>query len=140
MYGERAERVRAAINERALAEELPVSLRHVCLACADSLNVSGGCVMLASTLGLGEPVYATDLCSDRLAELQITMGEGPTAEALREDRAVLVPDLAATGTRHRWPLFVPQAQDLGRRAVFSFPLLLGATAVGVLEVNRADPG
>ncbi|MBB2908820.1 hypothetical protein FHS43_000066 [Streptosporangium becharense] len=140
MYGERVERVRTAINERALVEDLPVSLRHVCLACADRLNVGGGGVLLASTLGLGEPVYATDPCSDRLVELQITVGEGPAVEAFREDRPVLVPDLSAAGARHRWPLFVPQAQSLGRRAVFAFPLLLGTTAVGVLEVSRAEPG
>lgn len=136
----RAHEVRDAINARALLEGAPVTLRHVCLACADMLNMSGVAVMLASTLAPLEPVFAADQLSEQLAELEITVGEGPATEAVRDDRPVLVPDVSATGASHRWPMFCPEAEALGVRALFSFPLMVGAIAVGVLEVNREGPG
>ncbi|MEU4232839.1 GAF and ANTAR domain-containing protein [Nonomuraea sp. NPDC026600] len=136
----RSGRVQAAISSRAQSEGVPVTVAHVCVACTQALNMSGAGLLLVTSMGLGEPVYATDPRTDRLAELQITLGAGPAHEALCQDRPVLVPDLAATGTQRRWPIFAPGAHDLGVRAVFAFPLLVGAIAVGVLEVNRQLPG
>jgi hypothetical protein len=51
---------------------------------------------------------------------------------------VLVPDLQHHEAR--WPGFVPGAVELKVRAVFAFPLRIGAINVGVLTAHRAVPG
>ena len=55
-------------------------------------------------------------------------------------RPVLQPDLAATAPL-RWPAFAGGALGAGVRAVFAFPLRVGAIRVGVLDLyrNRAGP-
>lgn len=140
MDKERARRVRQAIDARALTDGMPPTVRHVCLACVDSLKMSGAGVILTSTMGLCAPAYASDPRAEQLAELQITVGEGPGAEAVRADRPVLVPDLRAADALRRWPMFAAQADALGVRAVFVFPLAIGAISVGVFEVSRDTPG
>ena len=56
---DRADRVVAAINDLARAEGTPVSVRHVCQACANALHASGVALYVIGDLGLGEPVHAT---------------------------------------------------------------------------------
>lgn len=74
----------------------------------------------------------------RLQELQLDLGEGPSRDAFLETRPVLVPDLEqATG---RWAGYAPAACDTGARAVFAFPLHVGAARLGVLSLYRARPG
>jgi hypothetical protein len=71
-------------------------------------------------------------------DAQFTLGQGPGLEAVAAGVPVLVPDLV--GAASRWPGFVPAAGDLGVRAVFAFPLRIGAISVGVLTAHRAVPG
>ena len=40
----------------------------------------------------------------------------------------------------RWPVYSPAVCDAGVRAVFAFPLQVGAGRLGVLDVFRARPG
>ena len=54
-------------------------------------------------------------------------------------RPVLVPDLA-DGAVGRWPIYTPAVYDGGVRAVFAFPLQVGAARLGVLDVFRARSG
>ena len=49
------------------------------------------------------------------------------------------PTRLAAGTA-RWPVYTPAAADLGVRAVFAFPLQVGAARLGVLEIFRVRPG
>jgi hypothetical protein len=81
---------------------------------------------------------ASDPATERVEELQALLGEGPGAEAWAGHRPVLVPDLAAATAR--WPAYTPAAADLGVRAVFAFPLQVGAARLGVLAIFRARPG
>ena len=77
MGSDRADRVVAAINDLAQAEGTQVSVRHVCQACATMVHAGGVALYVIGDLGLGEPVHATDPVSERVAELQVTLGEGP---------------------------------------------------------------
>jgi hypothetical protein len=52
---------------------------------------------------------------------------------------VLVPDLSDEPTG-RWPGYTPAAREAGVRAVFAFPLQVGAGRLGVLDVFRTRPG
>jgi hypothetical protein len=137
---DREARVLAAINEVAGAEGVPVAVRHVCLACAAAVNASGVGLYLIGELGLCEPLYVTNPLSEQIAELQVTLGEGPGTEALGEDHPVLVPALGSDSSMLRWPAFAPAAVAAGVSAVFAFPLVMGAISVGAVEIHRGREG
>ncbi|MGH3990258.1 MAG: ANTAR domain-containing protein, partial [Pseudonocardiaceae bacterium] len=130
----------AAINEVARAEGVPVAVCHVCLACAAAVKASGVGLYLIGDLGLCEPLYVTDPVSEQVAELQVTLGEGPGTEALGKDHPVLVPALGSDSSVARWPAFAPAAVAVGVSAVFAFPLVMGAIMGGVLEIHRGWEG
>jgi len=134
---DRADRVVAAINDLAQAEGTQVSVRHVCQACVTMVHAGGVALYVIGDLGLGEPVYATDPVSERVAELQVTLGEGPAVQALAEAHSVAAPDLSSRQAQRDWPVFAAQAWLTGVRAVFAFPLAMGAISVGTLEIHRS---
>lgn len=137
---DRQARVLAAINKVASAEGVPVGVRHMCLACAAAVQASGVGLYLIGELGLCEPLYVTNPVSEQVAELQVMLGEGPAAEALEEDHPVLVPALGSDSSVQRWPAFAPAALAAWLSAVFAFPLVMGAIAVGALEIHRGREG
>ena len=140
MDADRAIRVATAIGDAAGAEGVPVGIRHVCLACAAMVGDCGVGLSVISDLGLGEPLYTTDSATEQVMELQVTLGEGPATVVLMEGRPVLVPDLANNACLRRWPAFAPAAVVAGTSAIFAFPLVLGAIAVGALEIHRGQVG
>lgn len=77
--------------------------------------------------------------SHLIEELQYTLGEGPCVDAYQQDRVVAEPDLADPVTR-RWLAFSPPALQAGVRAVFGFPLRVGAARLGALNLYRDRPG
>src|ERR1019366_46139 len=77
--------------------------------------------------------------SDLIEELQYTLGEGPCVDAHQEGRPVLEPDLADPATP-RWLAFSPPALAAGTRAVFGFPLQVGAARLGAMNLYRDQPG
>jgi len=119
-------------------DDNPMSrLKRLCALSVEATGVSGASVSLTSS-SARSTVCATDALSDELEDLQDTIGEGPTVDAARDARAVLVPDLAKVG--RRWPGFAPSAWDLGVRAMFVLPLGAGALHLGTLALYRAAPG
>jgi GAF domain len=110
-----------------------------CAAAKDLVGVSGAGVMLmAGELPVGS-LCTTNEVSDRIEELQYTLGEGPCVEAFHQSRVVLEPDLADPRTR-RWLAFTPQAVEAGVRAMFAFPLQVGTARLGALNLYRDGPG
>ncbi|MFI5807704.1 ANTAR domain-containing protein [Streptomyces sp. NPDC051561] len=107
--------------------------------CAEVLGVDGLAVTLADDNLQGEPVWLSGPPAALLEDLQFTLGEGPGPDALRTGRLVLDGDLGRV-PRERWPGFLPAAQQLGLRAVFSVPLQIGAILVGVLTCHRMAAG
>jgi hypothetical protein len=84
------------------------------------------------------------LCSSNavsalIEELQYTHEEGPCVDAFDQDGPVLEPDLADPAT-DRWFAFTPAAVAAGARAVFGFPLHVGAVRLGALNLYRDRPG
>ncbi len=115
------------------------SSKRLCEATRDIVDVSGAGVMLMSgDLPTGS-LCATNDVSYRIEELQYTLGEGPCVDAHHQSRVVLESDLARPGTP-RWLAFTHQAVDAGVRAVFAFPLRVGAARLGVLDLYRDQPG
>jgi hypothetical protein len=130
----------AAINEVARAEGAPVAVRHVCVACAAAVQASGVGLYLLGDRGLCEPLYVSTAVSEQVAELQVMLGEGPGTDALGREYPVLVPALGSAASALRWPAFAPAALAVGVSAVFAFPLVMGAMAVGALEIHRDQEG
>ena len=95
-----------------------------------SLMVDGE---LRGTAGVSDPGIAV------VQELQLALGEGPCVDAWSSTEAVLEPDLAVPGVV-RWPAFAQAGVEAGVRAVFAFPLHLGAARIGVLELYRDRAG
>lgn len=107
--------------------------------CAESLPVSGVSLVLMTDAGPAGTVAATDERATTMEELQFTLGEGPCVDCSTRGRPVLVPDLAASGSR-RWPAYTPGALDAGIRAIFALPLRVGGIKVGVLDLYRDRAG
>jgi hypothetical protein len=116
--------------------DLPDSLVRLC---AQTLPVSGVGLAVMTEEGPAGTVAASDGGALQLEELQFTLGEGPCVDASRTGRPVLVPDLAVT-SRRTWPQFGAGADAAGLRAVFAFPLQVGAIRLGVLDLYRDTAG
>ena len=115
-------------------------LERLCSALTRALPASGvGLSLLTDDNYGGGTVAASDAKSRALEELQFTLGEGPCIDAYASRRPVLEPDLHTHGSR-RWPGYAQAAQQHGVRAVFSFPLQVGAARAGALDIYRAEAG
>lgn len=112
---------------------------RLCDVCAEVTVMSGaGIMMMSGGLPLGS-VGTTDEMSVLIEELQYTLGEGPCVDAYELQRPVLEPDLAAPSTA-RWLAFTRTAVEAGVRAVFGFPIEVGAVRLGALNLYRDRPG
>jgi hypothetical protein len=107
--------------------------------CRSSLTVSGAGLALMADDGPAGTVATTDPRATLLEDLQFTLGEGPCVDASRTGRPVLEADLTRNAQR-RWPVFAGGAERAGLRAVFAFPLRVGAIRLGVLDLYRDTPG
>lgn len=114
-------------------------LREVCGAAAQALSASGAGVSVMTAEGIRGVYAATDPASERMEEAQFVLGEGPCIEAFTTRRPVLVADLH-DGAVHRWPAYTSAALADGFRAVFAFPLQIGAARLGVLDLFRQRAG
>jgi GAF domain-containing protein len=131
---DRVARVRSAL---ARDEEAPHS--SLCVASANVARVSGaGVVLMMHGHALGT-VCSSDPVAETVEELQYTSGEGPCVDAFRTRQPVLVPDLGAENVV-RWPGFRDGAIAAGVRAVFGFPMLIGAVCIGAVNLYHDQPG
>lgn len=81
----------------------------------------------------------TNGVSEIIEQLQYELGEGPCVDAYEQAQPVLEPDLADPSTP-RWPAFAGPAIDAGVRAIFGFPLTVGAVRLGALNLYSDRPG
>jgi hypothetical protein len=132
-------RVAEILSTIGQGEQLALPAR-LCAECLSALSVSGVGVALMTADGpSGVVLAATDDRARQLEELQFALGEGPCVEASGGGRPVLEPDLMAAGPA-RWPRFGAAVLTAGVRAIFAFPLRVGAIRVGVLDLYRDTPG
>ncbi len=114
-------------------------LQRVCGAAVHTLSASGAGVTMMTDHGVRGVCAASDPSAERLEELQFTLGEGPSLDAYASRRPLLVPELTDSAMT-RWPVYAPTVHDNGVRAVFAFPLQVGAARLGVLDVFRDRAG
>ncbi|WP_246606237.1 GAF and ANTAR domain-containing protein [Paractinoplanes toevensis] len=115
------------------------ALRRLCSAAGRSLSASGVGVSVMGEGGMRGVAAVSEPPYEAIEELQFTLGEGPCLDAFATRQPVLVPELAGAAM-HRWPGYAPAVHGCGMRAVFAFPLQVGAARLGVLDVFRAEEG
>jgi GAF domain-containing protein len=81
------------------------------------------------------PKVPTDPIVAKLDDLQTNLGDGPCLSALREQRTVLIKDIATDG---RWPQFADQAASLGVHSVLSFQLFVRHDNLGALNLYGTE--
>lgn len=117
----------------------PANLDGLCRTAAGALGIEGVAITLSSRTGIRAVIGGSGDVARRIEALQLTLGEGPCTEATATRAPVTAPDVLAP-TELRWPLFVRALGDLPVRAVFAVPMLVGAVAVGSLDVWASAPG
>jgi ANTAR domain len=140
MTGSRPGRVWELVAGQAARRGGRVSAGDACAAAVDAVEVSGAWLVAARGTGAGHLMRATDKVSELLAELELTLGEGPSRDAAAAGGPVLASDLGEAGPVRRWPVFAPAACQAGAAAVFAFPLQVGAIQAGVMGLYRERPG
>jgi hypothetical protein len=120
------------------APELDGLLRSCCRA----TGLDGAGVSIVDRDGTREPLYASDEVATVIERLQLTLGEGPCVDSSATGTPVLVADLTDPRdvVASRWPVFRNEATRTGARAIFAFPIRIGAIWLGAVDFYRQSPG
>ena len=140
MTGSRPARIWGLVAEQAASRGGRVSATDACVAAVAAVEVTGAWLIAASGAEAGHLMGVTDEVSELLAELQLTLGEGPGPDASASGGPVLASDLGDVEAVRRWPVFAPAARQAGASAIFVFPLRIGAIRAGVMGLYREWPG
>ena len=108
-------------------------LYELCDVSLEAVDVTGSGILVEDVDGSLRYAVASDTMTAQLEGVQLETGEGPCMLSHSTAEPVLVPNLAA---ETRFPTFGTRALDGGVRAVFTFPMLRGDRAVGVLDFYR----
>lgn len=140
MVEDRSAGMWALVAAHAASRAGRVSVVDVCGVAVTSARVSGGWVTAGSNPVQEFVVCVTDSVSEQLAELEMTLGEGPGRDAAAAGAPALTSDLSDFEAGRRWPAFSPAARELGAHAIFVLPLMIGVIRTGVLGMYRDAPG
>jgi GAF domain-containing protein len=111
----------------------------LCAVASEVTGVQGAVIVLANDDSRMTLFCSSNSFSRSLIDLEMTLGEGPCSETLVGDVTATEPDLAAPNAP-KWILFAPESIALGARAVFGFPIRIGAIRLGVLCLYAKEPG
>jgi hypothetical protein len=136
----RSAAVRGLVAAQAAAAGQRISVVDVCTVAVGLAQVTGAWVTAASGRGPDFLICVAGPASERLAELHLTLGQGPCHDVLASAAPVLAADLGEVEASRRWPAFTPEAFRLGAGAVFAFPLAIGVIRAGTMGLYRASPG
>jgi hypothetical protein len=132
-------RVLRILTQLKQSAESSANPERLCEVSAEVVGASGAGIMLMSHASHGGTICSSNEVSTLIEDLQFTLGEGPCLDAMHHVSPVLEPDLADPAFG-RWPAFAPPAVAAGARAIFGFPLQVGAVCVGALNLYREVPG
>jgi hypothetical protein len=125
MTQSRLGRIWALVAEEAARRDGPVSAGDACVAAVAAVEVTGARLTAASDAEAGHLMRVTDEVSELLAELQLTLGEGPGLDASASGGPVLASDLGETEAVRRWPAFTrTQARTATRERIHAYGAVL----------------
>jgi hypothetical protein len=133
------ERRLAILLRLAAARGAEQETERLCHVSAEVTAMTGAGIMLMSGDVPHGSVCTTDKVSAAIEDLQYALGEGPCVDAYHQGQPVLEADLEHPA-RLRWMAFTGPAVIAGARAVFGFPLRVGAVRLGALNLYRDQPG
>ena len=107
----------------------------LCAACAELLEVDGAAVSLIFDGVTHGILGANGAASRRLEDLQFTVGEGPSLDAVRDGLPVLVNNLVGP-EGDPWPVLRDAAANAGVRAMYALPIVLAGSIIGTLTMFR----
>jgi hypothetical protein len=136
----RTGRIWGLVATRAAGRDGRVTAADACVAAVAAVGVSGAWLSAARGAEVGHLMCVTDEVSEQLAELQLTLGEGPGLDAAACGGPALASDLEEMDAVRRWPVYAPAARQAGAAAIFAFPLMIGAIRAGVMALYRDRPG
>ncbi len=116
----------------------PSSPGPLCEVAAEIIGVTRAGVMVLGHSAPQASLCTTGPVSALIEELQYTLGEGPCIDAYRTGTVIAEPVLAAPTLR--WPAFTAAVRDAGARAIFGFPVRIGAARIGALNLYRDRSG
>jgi hypothetical protein len=118
------------------------ALEGLLRSCCRASSLDGAGVSIVSSSGTREPLYASDEVATVIERLQFTLGEGPCVDSSAMGTPVFVADLSDAGdaVASRWPVFRTEAMRIGARAIFAFPIRIGAIWLGAVDFYRLSPG
>jgi len=117
-----------------------VAAADACVAAVAAVGVSGAWLSASRGAEAGHLICVTDEVSEQLAELQLTLGEGPGLDSAACGGPALASNLDQMDAVRRWPMYAPAARQAGAAAIFAFPLQLGAIRTGVMSLYRVRSG
>lgn len=86
--------------------------------------------------GRAESVASTSDIADQCDALQYELGEGPCLDAIAEDEAYLIDDVAEDP---RWPTWGPRAAEAGAGSILSVRMSNDQEALGALNLYSRKP-
>jgi hypothetical protein len=86
-----------------------------------------------------ELLLATDQLAERVAELEFTLGQGPSLDAVASGQPTAVDDLDSAVSLHRWPMFAAEAVTAGVRAVQAYPIVFAKGTFGAVGLYSRNP-
>ncbi len=110
-----------------------------CDVAAEIVHVSGAGVLLQSGGDLVTRFCTSSNVARDLLDFEIAIGEGPGIDASYSGVAIDEGNLMSPATA-RWSIYTPMAIASGARAVFGFPVRIGAIRFGALSLFRDSPG
>lgn len=114
----------------------PEVLKQLCDHATVALDAAGAAICLVDDSDRITFAAASDNPAARLGRAEVARSEGPTVEACRSGRVVVVDDVAVSA----WPHLRRVARELGVSSIAAMPIALDGDAIGALEVYRERPG
>jgi diguanylate cyclase (GGDEF)-like protein len=124
---------------RTLVTDFPIQaiLDHLVRRIVEIMPITGAGVTLIEEGKAPRYIASSNAAALSFEKLQTALDEGPCLAAFRSGEAIAVPDMRL---EHRFPAFAAQAERMGLRAVFTFPLRQGEERLGALDLYNDQPG
>jgi hypothetical protein len=111
----------------------------LCGVAAKYIGVTGAGIAIQPSGGHIATLCTSDGLAKELMEIEQTVGEGPCVQACSSERAVAASDLFGS-PGPTWVTYAPLAHAAGARAVFGYPVRIGAIRLGALSLYTDQIG